>query len=293
MIPASSNDQRISPLLSGVTWLEVAVLVVAGGGLLIAQPVVVGIWPWSLAPFNLRFLGALYTAALVAAFLQSWIGRWAPARTVTTMIFVFTLVVTACSFLHWDRFDPGKVEVWVWFVLYIGVCVNAGAHLWWYRDALVAGSPPPSGPRAALLAQAVVLGGYGLALLVAPEHAGRLWPWKVDAFHAQLYSVTFLTPAAGALSPAEVSGSGRLVHAGHHTGCLGAAADRGADHRRCACASRGLAGVDGLGLARTVRTDGRDGCLDAGEGSDRTRAGQERCVTARHRPATPETAPMR
>jgi len=200
MIPASSNDPRISPLLSGVTWLEVAVLVVAGGGLLIAQPVVVGIWPWPLAPFNLRFLGALYTAALVAAFLQSWIGRWAPARTVTTMIFVFTLVVTACSFIHWDRFDPAKVEVWVWFVLYIGVCVNAGAHLWWYRDARVTGSPPPSGARAALLAQAVLLGGYGVALLVAPEHAGRLWPWKIDAFHAQLYSVTFLTPAAGALS---------------------------------------------------------------------------------------------
>ncbi len=155
MIPAASNDQRISPLLSGVTWLEVAVLVVAGGGLLIAHPVVVGIWPWSLAPFNLRFLGALYTAALVAAFLQSWIGRWAPARTVTTMIFVFTLVVTALSFVHRDRFDPAKVEVWVWFVLYIGVCANAGAHLWWYRNASVAGSPPRSGPRAALLAQAM------------------------------------------------------------------------------------------------------------------------------------------
>jgi len=200
MIPASSNDQRISPLLSGVTWLEVAVLVVAGGGLLIAQPVVVGIWPWSLAPFNLRFLGALYTAALVAAFLQSWIGRWAPARTVTTMIFVFTLVVTACSFLHWERFDPAKVEVWVWFFLYIGVCLNAAVHLWWYRFVPPAGSPPASRPRAALLAQALILGGYGCALLIAPEAAARLWPWKVDAFHAQLYSVTFLTPAAGALS---------------------------------------------------------------------------------------------
>jgi hypothetical protein len=45
-----------------------------------------------------------------------------------------------------------------------------------------------------------VLGGYGLALLVVPEQSARLWPWKLDAFHAQLYSVTFLTPAAGALS---------------------------------------------------------------------------------------------
>jgi hypothetical protein len=200
MTPPSSGNPRISPLLSAVTWLEVAVLVVAGGGLLIAHPLVVGIWPWSLAPFNLRFLGALYTAALLAAFLQSWFGKWAPARTVTTMIFVFTLVVTACSFLHFGRFDPALVEVWVWFVLYIGVCLNAGAHLWWYRNVPAAGRPPTSLSCTALLAQALVLGGYGLALLIVPEQSARLWPWKLDAFHAQLYSVTFLTPAAGALS---------------------------------------------------------------------------------------------
>lgn len=200
MIRSSSSNPRISLLLSAVTWLEVAVLLVAGGGLLIAHPLVIGIWPWSLAPFNLRFLGALYTAALLAAFLQSWFGKWAPARTVTTMIFVFTLVVTVCSFMHWDRFDPARVEVWVWFVLYIGVCLNAGAHLWWYRSVAAAGLPPSPRSWAVLLAQAIVLGGYGLALLIAPEPAARLWPWKIDVFHAQLYSVTFLTPAVGALT---------------------------------------------------------------------------------------------
>lgn len=200
MTTTRSTDPRISPLLSSVTWLEVAVLAVAGGGLLIAHPVVVGIWPWSLTPFNLRFLGALYSAALLAAFLQAWVGRWAPGRTITTMIFVFTLVVTICSFVHWQRFDPAKPQVWVWFVLYIGVCLNAGAHLWWYRRVAAAGDAPAPPPRAALLTQAIVLGGYGLALLVAPEQAARLWPWKIDVFHAQLYSVTFLTPAAGALT---------------------------------------------------------------------------------------------
>jgi hypothetical protein len=197
---SSSCERRISPLLSAVTWLEVVVLLIAGGGLLIAHPSVIDIWPWSLAPFNLRFLGALYTAALLAAFFQAWFGRWAPGRMVTTMIFVFTLVVTACSFLHWDRFDQAKVEVWVWFALYIGVCLNAGVHLWWYRRIPASGCPSVSWSRTALLTQALVLGSYGVALLVMPEQAARLWPWQIDAFHAQLYSVTFLTPAAGALS---------------------------------------------------------------------------------------------
>ena len=198
--PPASGDQAISALLRGVTWLEVAVLVIAGGGLLIAHPLVVGIWPWPLAPFNLRFLGALYTAALLAALLQAWIGRWAPARMVTTMIFVFTLVVTVTSFHHGARFDPAKAAVWVWFVLYIGVCVNAGAHLWWYRRVPAAGAPPGGRSRAALLAQSLAFGGYGVALLLLPETAAQIWPWQLDAFHAQLYSVAFLAPAAGALA---------------------------------------------------------------------------------------------
>ena len=70
---------------------------------------------------NSRFLGVLYTAALLAAFLQSWFGKRAPARTVTTMILVFTLVVTVCSLMHCDHFDPDRVEVWVWFAHYIGI----------------------------------------------------------------------------------------------------------------------------------------------------------------------------
>ena len=200
MIAKLPANPRVSRLLLGVTWLEVAVLFVAGGGLLLAVPAVIGVWPWALAPYNLRFLGALYSAALVAAFLQSWHGRWAPARIVTTMIFVFTLVVTILSFVHLDRFDAADPEDWIWFILYVGVCLNAGAHLFYYRHLPTVAALPSPAARVALLGQAFVLGAYGLMLLAAPDIAARLWPWKIDAFHAQLYSVTFLTPAAGALA---------------------------------------------------------------------------------------------
>jgi len=37
-----------------------------------------------------------------------------------------------------------------------------------------------------------------MALLTMPSAAASIWPWKIDVFHAQLYSVTFLTPALGA-----------------------------------------------------------------------------------------------
>lgn len=195
----TDTNPRISIILRAVTWLEVVILAWAGAGLLFYPPVAQGVWPWSLTPLNMRYLGALYLAALVAAWLQARSGRWSPSRVVTTMIFVFTLVVTVLSFVHRDRFDSGRIETWIWFVLYIGVCVNAGVHLWLYRrwTAADAERPPPA-LRAVLIAVAIVPGAYGLALLALPGAAASFWPWKLDAFHAQLYSVTFLTPAVGA-----------------------------------------------------------------------------------------------
>lgn len=197
---SASNNPRISGLLITVTWLEVVILAWAGLGLLLYPRVIDFLWPWQLAPFNLRYLGALYSAALVAAILQAWSARWSPARVVTPMIFAFTLVVTVYSFVHLDRFDFARVETWVWFVLYIGVCVNAGAHLWAYRRLPApAGSLLPSrATKVVLQATVMVLGAYGLALLFFPASSSAFWPWGLDDFHAHLYSVTFLTPAVGA-----------------------------------------------------------------------------------------------
>jgi hypothetical protein len=196
----NDDNPRISGVLLWVTWLEVVILLWAGLGLLLYPPIMEPFWPWRLAPFNLRYLGGLYTAALIAAFLQAWCGRWSPARVVTPMIFIFTLVVTAYSFVHLDRFDLGRLEAWIWFILYIGVCMNAGVHLWLYRKRPL--PQPTVRPRGALwtalLGVTIALGTYGLSLLLAPAAASWFWPWKLDTFHAHLYSVTFLTPALGA-----------------------------------------------------------------------------------------------
>ncbi len=204
-MPTTTDGSRhinppITPLLRGVTWLEVLVLFIAGAGLLLNVALVVGIWPWPLRPFNQRFLGAIYSAALVAAFWQAIVGRWAPSRAVTWMIFVFTAVVTVLSFVHIGSFDFQRVEVWIWFVLYIGVCVNAGLHLVWPRQVpRVVGTAPSAGWRRVLLAQAVLYGAIGLAHLLMPAWLGLRWPWPVDGFHAQLYRGAFLPPAGGAL----------------------------------------------------------------------------------------------
>ncbi|MDO9316487.1 MAG: hypothetical protein Q7T97_18290 [Burkholderiaceae bacterium] len=194
----SPANPRITRLLRAVTALEVVVLAVAGLGLLLDVAAVTGAWPWALKPFNQRFLGAIYSAALVAAAWQAAAGRWAPARTVTWMIFVFTAVVTVLSFAHLSRFDFARPPAWIWFVLYVGVCLNAGAHLLWPRGQSAVGDPPSPRWQRVLGMQAAVGVFLGVAHLAAPEVCARYWPWPLNTFHAQLYSVVFLTPAVAA-----------------------------------------------------------------------------------------------
>jgi hypothetical protein len=192
-------NPKISPLLRFLTFIEVVVLFAAGFGLFFIPKLIEPLWPWELLPFNARFLGAVYAASCIAALMQTLYARWSPARLVTPMIFIFTAVIVVLSFVYIDLFDFQRWEVWVWFGLYIVIPVNAAYHLWLYRFLPPADSAPiESSTRTILFAQTVILGLYGLALVFFPSAAKTIWSWEIDNFHAQLYSVTFITPALGA-----------------------------------------------------------------------------------------------
>jgi len=195
---SETSNPPISSLLRVLTFIEVVVLFVAGFGLFIAPSLIGPLWPWELLPFNARFLGAVYAAACIAAVMQTAYARWSPARVVTPMIFIFTAVIIALSFIYIGVFDFQRWEVWVWFVLYFVLPINAAYHLWLYRKL-----PPVNNAslekqaKTILNTQTVVLGLYGIALIAIPSITKLLWSWEIDNFHAQLYSVTFITPAVG------------------------------------------------------------------------------------------------
>jgi hypothetical protein len=179
---AIETNPKISSLLRVLTLVEVIVLFLAGFGLFFA-----------------RFLGAVYAAACLAAVMQTAYARWSPARLVTPMIFVFTAIIIILSFVHLGQFDFQRWEVWVWFFLYIILPINAAYHLWLYRNLPPVDSTPLTNfAKMILTTQAVILGLYGLALIFIPATAKLIWSWGIDNFHAQLYSVTFITPAIGA-----------------------------------------------------------------------------------------------
>ena len=194
----NSANPPISSLLRGITWLEVLVLIVTGGGLFFLPDLAREQWPWAIAPFNGRFVGTVYLGSFVSAMLMAFHGRWSPGRIVLPMIFIFTTIVLGVSFLHLDQFDLQRWQPWSWFLLYIVLPINSAYHLWLYRDRQSADSfSTPSHWRGSFLMLSVLFGVYGLALLFFPTASSAFWPWPIDGFHGQMYSVVFITPAIG------------------------------------------------------------------------------------------------
>jgi hypothetical protein len=188
------------PALYRLVFLVVALVVLVGAGLFFLPHLVAPLWPWSLTPFNTRFLGAIYASELLAATVALLVNRWAPARLILPQAVTFTAVVTLGSLVHLDRFDPQRRVTWAWFVLYIVPLVVLAYYLWRYRR-LPPAEPAPPAPawRAYLLGQGIVLGLYGIGLLAAPGLFSAFWPWPIDVFHGQVYSAVFLTGAVGSL----------------------------------------------------------------------------------------------
>ncbi len=202
MAQSTGLDSLNPPLSSSVKIFTGAVLVVLIGGLLLffAPQLILPRWPWTVAPFNARFLGAFYTAegaVILSLFLTN---RWSPGRMVLIMALVFTLVVTLASLLNLGYFNWGRKGPWIWLALYAGSALVAGWLYWQHRNLPQAPSIIDGTPWQRLLAvQGALSTAYGAALLIAPAIAASFWPWKIDAFHAQVYSALFLAAGIGGL----------------------------------------------------------------------------------------------
>jgi hypothetical protein len=174
------------------------ILLIGSVGLFFLPHLVMPRWPWALAPYHARFLGAVYAAEMSAVLILLVVNRWAPARLSVPVAVMFTLVVSLASLLHLDSFDLGRRAVRLWFFLYLVSFVITAVMWWAYRRP--AEQVQPLSPRwqRLLTGQAVVYGVYGLAMFFIPQQATTFWPWPVDAFHANIYSAVFFSAAAGA-----------------------------------------------------------------------------------------------
>jgi len=187
-----ASNPIIPPLLRAA-YAITAIVVIAGASLFFFPDLMVPRWPWPLAPFNARFMGAIYLLELSALVIVLIVNRWAPARLVLPLSFVFSSVVTLISLFYIGRFDFGKWATYVWFLLYGVAAILLGYYMWYYRNTKPADpTPAPSAWRRYFLAEGVVYGLYGLGLFVLPSTFSSFWPWAIDDFHARIYSVVFV-----------------------------------------------------------------------------------------------------
>lgn len=195
---------RLAPLAA-----QGIVIALAGAVLFFAPTLGHDLWGWELRPFNTRFLGAIYLAALVPFVTLLVVRCWQTAQLVLPMDCVFMSIVLCVSLAYSDRFMSDRPVTWAWFTIFVSVPLYTGYVLWRYRESLrpVVQRPPP-GVRTGLRAAALPLGSYGLAMLAAPEAVTGFWPWRIDGFHGRVYSAIFVSLALGALISAR--GAGRI-----------------------------------------------------------------------------------
>lgn len=193
------NKSPVSlPYLRPFMLFVALILVIGSVGLFFVPQLVVPRWPWTLAPFHARFLGAVYSAEMAAVLIVIGVNRWAPARLTVPVAVVFTLVVSLASLLHLDAFDFSRRVVWLWFFLYI-VSFVVTAVLWrTYQQPAQNARPTSPLWQTIFLAETAVYGLYGLAMFLIPTQATAFWPWPIDAFHASVYSAVFFSAAASA-----------------------------------------------------------------------------------------------
>lgn len=199
MYDTSARNTLIPPFLRIVTFVECIVVGATATVLFFFPAIGQAAWAWSAPPFNSRYVGAIYFAALLPLLVLALAGRWSPGRVVLWMILAFTASIGLAMFLHVPQFDWSRPSTYAFWFLYIFLPINSVVFLYKLRGWEVADADETSpGMRILLLAIIVLSGLYGVGLLLAPETVTAFWPWKIDAFHGRIYAATFLTPAVGA-----------------------------------------------------------------------------------------------
>ena len=114
--PDSQHRNVLLPkLLLTIVLISIALLMLVGGGLFFFPQLLQPRWLWPLAPFNTRFLGAIYLSALVGLASLVVARRAALTRLIIPMMWVFTTVVLVVSCVQLQQFSAERKATDIWF----------------------------------------------------------------------------------------------------------------------------------------------------------------------------------
>jgi hypothetical protein len=187
------------PQVLWITMLISVFLLLLVGGILFFQPdLAKTYWPWKLTPFNTRFLGAIYLSAIAPLLFCLIRPQAAPLRIVLPLFAFFTTYLLLVSGAHAGNFYLDRKAASVWFFLY-GMDSFVGIYYIWQTRRQILTLKSHSLPKWCWLYrfQAILLGIYGIGLLLLTPLFSSLWPWPLDFLHSHLYSGLFLSSALG------------------------------------------------------------------------------------------------
>ena len=197
---STGADVPLAPTMRRLL-LVAAVLVFLAGLQLYVFPLRTADWfAWTIdVPMTAVFLGASYWASAVLEVAGARAHDWSGARLAVWTVLVFTTLTLVVTLVHLDKFHLGaenptsaRLVTVGWLAVYAVVPVVMVTLAWLQsrRSRVVGGAPrqphrPPAGLRVLLVALAVVLLGLGVALLLVPVDAARLWPWPLTELTAR------------------------------------------------------------------------------------------------------------
>jgi hypothetical protein len=158
---------------------------------------------WTIQPpLTAAFLGASYLAALVLFVWTARFGDWRSAQAALVPVSVIALLLLAATIIHEDRFHD-DVFGWFWKAAYliapIAIVAAVAAQLRRPSPVSRVRVPLPTGVRAALVIQGIVMLAVGMNLFLTPESVDSLWPWDLTPLTARAIGAFVLGFGASAV----------------------------------------------------------------------------------------------
>ena len=208
-------------------WLFAGLAAVAGFLLFPLAEETDRFFSWTIEPpLTAAFMGAAYWAAFV---LIGWAARaasWEVARPTLVPVTAIAVLLLVATLIHLDKFDLDSLFGWFWLIVYCAVPPVLAVFVW-AQLRRPAPPPPPAHPipaplRAALVLQALVMGGVGCVMYIEPSTAGDLWPWALTPLTARAVSAFLIGFALAAAYAAADNGLERFAGAAYAYATLGA-----------------------------------------------------------------------
>jgi hypothetical protein len=200
------RDDRILPFTKVICAIIVPFLLVAFVLLYLFPDNTKELFAWEIKPrMTPMLMGAGYIAGayfFVRALAET---RWHRIALGFLPVSAFTWPLGIATLLHLDRFTPGHIAYYIWFILYL-VTPFLIPIVWLRNRVTDPGTPEPHDGLIPATVRMVlgVVGGLllitGLLLFVLPTMMITIWPWQLTPLTARVVAGWLALPGVGGLA---------------------------------------------------------------------------------------------